>query len=320
MRLLSLSQAYNFLLAISLILLVTPLSHALLWKKEKNIKEAVFLSPKFELGPGSVENKFYHDIKFPRGHIALKSFNGEVVDEEGNSVPLHETYLHHWVVIRYYQRKGVTLKRDHTHRVLSKSGPNYIEVRNSGLCQDTLGQYFGIGSETRKTAHDIPDPFGIEIGNPAEIPDGFEEKWMLNVHAIDTRGVEDRLGCTECKCDLYNITVDEHGQPLRPDYLGGLLCCYDKTQCRIKEGFNGPRRSLYLRYTVKWVDWSDLIVPVKIYILDVTDTLEVPSGSDSKALSIKHNCKVSNSNGDKFMSMHFSSASSKHSYILCYLV
>ncbi|XP_028755626.1 uncharacterized protein LOC114714998 isoform X2 [Neltuma alba] len=285
-------QPWKLLSAILLLILGTPLSHAL-WKSESKIKEAVFLSPKFELGPGSVENKFYYDIDFPRSHIALKSFNGEVVDEEGNSVPLHETYLHHWVVVRYHQRKGVSLKSNDGHRVLSESNPNHILVKNSGICQgNSLGQYFGLGSETRGTATDIPEPFGIEIGNPANIPEGYEEKWMLNVHAIDTRGVEDRLGCTECKCDLYNITVDEYGRPLRPDYLGGLLCCYHKTQCRVKEGFEGPRRSLYLRYTIKWVDWSDLIVPVKIYILDVTDSLQVPNGSNSKALSTKHNCKV----------------------------
>ncbi|XP_054803109.1 uncharacterized protein LOC129306502 isoform X2 [Prosopis cineraria] len=282
MRLVSLSQAYIFLSVILLLLLVTPLSHAL-WKRESDIKEAVFLSPKFVLGPGSVENRYYYGIDFPRGHVALKSFNGEVIDEEGNPVPLHETYLHHWAVMRYHQRKGVI----HTG---SESHSDHILVANSGLCPDTAGQYFGLGSETRGTATKIPDPFGIEIGNPEDIPDEYEEKWMLNVHAIDTRGVEDRLGCTECKCDLYNITMDEYGRPVRPDYLGGLLCCYHNTQCRVKEGFERPRRSLYLRYTVKWVDWSDLVVPVKIYVLDVTDTLQVSIGS--KALGAKHHCKI----------------------------
>ncbi|KAI9126821.1 hypothetical protein K1719_002417 [Acacia pycnantha] len=283
MRLVSRSRVFIFLSATLLLLLVAPLSHAL-WKKESNIKEAVFISPKFELGPGSVQNKYYYDIDIPRGHVAIKSFDGEVIDEEGNSVPLHETYLHHWAVFKYHQRIGVT----HTSNELFDS--DHVLVGNSGLCPDILGQYFGLGSETRRTATEIPDPFEIEIGNPAESPEGFEEKWMLNVHAIDTRGVEDRLGCIECKCDLYNTTVDEYGRPLRPDYLGGLLCCYHKTQCRVKEGFEGPRRSLYFRYTVKWVDWSDLVVPVKIYALDVTDTLQVPNGS--KALGIKHNCMI----------------------------
>ncbi|KAJ8752549.1 hypothetical protein K2173_005438 [Erythroxylum novogranatense] len=234
------------------------------------IKSATFLSPLFVLGPGSVENRYYYNIEFPRGHIALKSFNGEVVDEGGNPIPLHETYLHHWVVAKYYQKiEGQ-----------DENNSDYILGRNSGICQaGVLGQYFGLGSETRKTATYVPDPYGIEIGNPAEIPAGYEERWLLNVHAIDTRGVEDRLGCTECKCDLYNITVDEYGRPIRPNYDGGLLCCYDHTQCKLKHGFEGARRNLYLRYTVHWVDWVSSVVPVKIYILDVTDTGERINGS-----------------------------------------
>ncbi|XP_028765910.1 uncharacterized protein LOC114723833 [Neltuma alba] len=290
-----LSQAYIFL---SAILLLLSLSHAL-WRKESNVKEAVFLSPKFELEPGSVQDDYYYDIGFPRGHIAIKSFNGEVIDEEGNSVPLHETYLHHWLIVRYYQHKRVTNTGN------NESDSDQVIVGNSGLCPaDTLGHYFGLGSETRGINTDIPEPFGIEVGNPAEIPNGYEEKWMLNVHAIDTRGVEDRLGCIECKCDLYNITKDEYGQPLRPDYIGGFLCCYHNTQCRVKEGLRLPKRSLYLRYAIKWVDWSDLIIPVRIYILDVTDNLQAPHGF--KTLSTKHNCKVeydvqscSNSHKDK---------------------
>ncbi|KAJ1394901.1 Stress up-regulated Nod 19 [Sesbania bispinosa] len=277
-------------LAILLVVLSTPCSGAF-GKIENNIKSAVFLSPKFELGPGSVVNRYYYDIDFPRGHIALKSFNAEVIDEAGNPVPLHETYLHHWVVGRYYQRKHL---RSHTgndghHRVLHES--DSVFVRNNGICQkDILGQYYGLGSETRGTATDIPDPFGIVVGDPAEIPEGYEEKWMVNVHAIDTRGVEDKLGCTECRCDLYNVTIDEYGRPLKSGYRGGLLCCYDYTQCRLKEDYEGPKRSLYLRYTVKWVDWDNFIVPVKIYILDVTDTLKI--SDNSKEMNSDHDCKV----------------------------
>ncbi|KAE8703488.1 putative carbonyl reductase [Hibiscus syriacus] len=113
---------------------------------------------------------------------------------------------------------------------------------------------------------------------------------MLNIHAIDTRGVEDKLGCTECRCDLYNVTVDEYGRPLRPDYKGGLLCCYDHMQCKVKQGFEGVRRTLYLRYTVKWVDMDSSVFPVKIYIFDITDTWKrTPS---STGINAEHQCKV----------------------------
>ncbi|KAK3042461.1 hypothetical protein RJ639_000185 [Escallonia herrerae] len=280
-------QGWLLSLAILLLALSAQSSQARL-SNENHVKTAVFLSPKFVLGPGSVVNKLYYDIDFPRGHIAIKGFNAEVVDEAGNPVPLHETYLHHWVLERYYQREGVEIPKDNNYSVFQQS--DVILVRNSGICDRALFQYYGLGSETRKTDTHVPDPYGIEVGDPAEIPAGFEEKWRLNVHAIDTRGAEDRLGCTECRCDLYNVTNDEQGQPLGPDYIGGLRCCYDETQCRVRKGFVSAKRSLYMRYTVKWAAWDSCIVPVKIYIFDVTDTWKRLDGS--RNLSTGHNCLV----------------------------
>ncbi|CAN6578694.1 unnamed protein product [Malus baccata var. baccata] len=277
-------EGWVVLLAMVVLALSTPCSHALRIVKTKT-RTSVFVSPKFVLGPGSVADKYYYDIDFPKGHIAIKSFTAEVIDEEGNPIPLHETYLHHWVVEGYYGRVG-SVEPEGT-RVEELQRSDFILVRNSGVCQRTLGQYFGLGSETRKTDTHVPDPFGIEIGNPAVIPAGYEERWMLNVHAIDTRGAENRLGCTECRCDLYNVSTDSRGQPLRPGYVGGLFCCYDGVQCRVKQGFNGVKRNLYLRYTVKWVDWSDSIVPVKIYIFDVTDKMNHSTGH-----AIEHECRV----------------------------
>ncbi|EHA8590125.1 hypothetical protein COCNU_scaffold015211G000010 [Cocos nucifera] len=252
-------------------------------------KTAIFHSPPFILQPGSVANKFYFDIPFPKGHIALKSFHAEVVDENGISVPLHETYLHHWVVERFYSAKEHKIPGDFGASDLNLK--KFILARNAGICRGTLGQYFGLGSETRRTSTWVPDPYGIEVGNPKDIPEGYEEIWLLNVHAIDTRGVEDRLGCTECRCNLYNVTKDEDGRPLRKDYTGGLKCCYDETQCRVREGFGGAIRKLYLKYTVTWVDWHDNIIPVKIYILDVTDTGEVMDGPH-EGYAANLSCKV----------------------------
>ncbi|XP_020595572.1 LOW QUALITY PROTEIN: uncharacterized protein LOC110035644 [Phalaenopsis equestris] len=249
-------------------------------EENKSVKTSVFLSPPIDLKHGLSLNKFYFDIPFPRGHIALKSFNAEVVDENGNSIPLHETYLHHWALHRYYDQKAV--KDDDLAKI--------IIVRNSGPCRN-IGQYYGLGAETRKTKTWVPDPYGIEIGNPNEVPEGYEEKWLLNVHAIDTRKVEDRVGCTECKCSLYNVTSDEYGKKLANGYVGGLHCCYDETQCRAEEGFgDGGERKLYLRYTVKWIEWSPRILPVKIYILDITDTRDRPTGLDF--VNACSNCEV----------------------------
>ncbi|KAK4436717.1 hypothetical protein Salat_0005600 [Sesamum alatum] len=281
------SECLLLYLSIVFLLFVVQSSQAQL-RSENGVKTDVFLSPKFVLEPGSVSNKYYYNIDFPRGHIAIKSFNGEVIDEKGNPIPLHETYLHHWIVVRYYQRKGIDIPKQHGDLGFLRS--DHIIIKNSGVCDSGLTQYFGLGSETRRTATDVPDPYGIEVGNPADIPDGYEERWLLNVHAIDTRGAEDKLGCTECRCDLYNVTVDTHGRPLPPNYNGGLRCCYDGARCRVKEGFDGVKRSLVLRYTVEYVDWDASIVPVKIYILDVTDIWT--KADESKGLKARHICRV----------------------------
>ncbi|KAL2533926.1 Stress up-regulated Nod 19 [Abeliophyllum distichum] len=280
------SDSWLYCLAILLLIAIVESAEQPHLSNENGVKTSVFLSPKFVLEPGSVSNKYYYDLDFPRGHIALKDFNAEVVDEAGNPIPLQETYLHHWIVLRYYQQKGVEI---HGNAGFNQSD-HVVIVRNSGVCDNDNPQYFGLGSETRRTATHIPDPYGIEIGNPVEIPHGYEEKWMLNVHAIDTRGVRDRLGCTECRCDLYNVTVDEYGRALPPDYDGGFRCCYDETKCRVKEGFYGVKRSLYLRYTVKYIDWDASIVPVKIYILDVTDIWT--RSDESKGVRSQHYCLV----------------------------
>ncbi|XP_010457823.1 PREDICTED: uncharacterized protein LOC104739234 [Camelina sativa] len=274
------------LLFLVLALFASP-SQGFLGTKNK-IKSAVFLSPKLVMSLGSVSDPYLFDIDFPRGHIGLKSFDAEVVDEAGKPVPLHETYLHHWAVQPYYVRKGSKLpqremfanhgfsQQDPQTNLDSRSS-DIILVKNGGLCRSSvLRHYFGLGSETRKTSTYVPDPYAVEIDNPEERPDGYEFKWLLNIHAIDTRCVEDKTGCTECHCDLYNVTVNEYGRALRPGYKGGLHCCYDKTQCRVKSGFgNGEKqRNLYLKYTVKWVDWDYTVLPATIYILDVTDSQE----------------------------------------------
>ncbi|KAG6410643.1 hypothetical protein SASPL_128708 [Salvia splendens] len=233
------------------------------------VKTEVFRSPEIVMEPGLVSNKNYFKVDFPGGHIGLKSFNAELVDERGDPVPLHQVYLHHWVLNRYFARRN-------------SSGDNDLSiVRNSGICENGLSQYFGVGAETRRTSTYIPHPYAIQVGDPATIPEGYEEGWVLNVHAIDTRGADDKMGCTECRCDLYGFS--EAG--------GGLHCCPDDGRCRLKQGFHGENKRIYLRYTVKYVEWdSSSILPVDIYILDVTDVWT--KADQSKGIRATHHCKV----------------------------
>ena len=129
-----------------------------------NANVAVLMSPEMVMERGLVSNKNYMDIDFPRGHIGMKSVNAELVDERGNPLPLDEAYLHHWVIQRY-----ITGVRD----------ANFSIVRNSGICDTAVTQYFGLGAETRKTATDIPDPYGIQVGDPAGIPQGTSDWTFL---------------------------------------------------------------------------------------------------------------------------------------------
>lgn len=141
-------------------------------------------------------------------------------------------------------------------------------------------QYFGLGAETRGTATDIPGPYGIEVGNPADAPAGYEERWELNLHIVDMRGAQDKS-----RCDLYNLTADQ-GLALPLNNTSGLQCCYDEGKCRVKE----VKRSHYLRYTVTYMDWDASIIPLQIYILDVTDMWT--KADESRGRPATHHCLV----------------------------
>lgn len=281
---------FGWLLPLALIVTTTPCSKANETNNHMIIKTKTFSSPSFTSTPGSVVEKFFYNINFPRGHVATKSFDVEVVDEAGNLVSLSETYLHHWALLRYHQHKNApdpstSLAYGELHE------PDFIIASNNGVCQrGALPPYYAMGSESRTISTFLPDPYGIEVGDAEQVPEGYEERWSLNVHAIDIRGVENKLGCMECRCHLYNVTKDRFGQPLTGDYKGGFRCCYDKTECRVSRGYEGEGRNLYVRYSVKWVDWNDLVVPVKVYIFDVTDTWKPLK--DSRGSSQEHNCLV----------------------------
>ncbi|KAM0033305.1 putative stress up-regulated Nod 19 [Helianthus debilis subsp. tardiflorus] len=258
-------QGVVFLLAIALLATCAQNSEARV-TCQNGVKSMVYLSPKITQHQGLVSDKYFYDIEFPKGHIAIKSFDAEVVDDAGNPVSLEETYLHHWLAIRYYERIGSKDKKRNGH-LGGFEQPDIIVAGNAGTCDQNLREFFGFGAETRKTPSYIPDPYGLEVGDPLKVPSGYEEKWMFNIHAIDTRDTVDAKECAECRCDLYNTT-----KPSNPNYVGGVDCCIDGKRCKLKNGIEPVQRNVYLKYTVKWVDWSDSIVPVKAFIFDVTDT------------------------------------------------
>ncbi|KAL2319942.1 hypothetical protein Fmac_028911 [Flemingia macrophylla] len=75
------------------------------------------------MGPGNIAEKTFLDIKFPKGHIGVKSFDVELVDEDGNSVPLNQGTCQGYM----------------------------------------LPHYWGLGAESRGTSSNLPDPFAVEL-------------------------------------------------------------------------------------------------------------------------------------------------------------
>jgi len=88
--------------------------------------------------------------------------------------------------------------------------------------------------------------------------------------------------------DFYNVTTGINGQLLPRNYKGGLFCCQDNVQCKLRNGIRGPTRKLSLRYKIKWVDWDEHQVPLKFYILDSTDRVR------SNGSTPIHDCQVNN--------------------------
>ncbi|KAG6549873.1 hypothetical protein Mapa_008855 [Marchantia paleacea] len=221
-----------------------------------------YRSPVMSLGPGDVTERFFY-TEMPSGHVGIKSFFGEVIDEEGKPVPVSEVYLHHWVVMKMHvKKKDEGLLR----------GMRDVFAGNDGICQGLiLPQTFGSGSETRRTSYNLPAPYVVEIGDREKIPYGYEEVWILNVHGIDTRGAINPRFCLECRCESYNISVTSTGFKVPEEYVGGLRCCGNNEHCALKEGFHGKKRNLYFQYTVEFFPMEPPLVPVHVYILDVTD-------------------------------------------------
>lgn len=256
------------------------------------IHSAKYVSERFEVGSGEVVNRALFDIEFPKGHIGVKSFDVDLIDEQGNSVPLYETYFHHWFAVKYIVLKGKNMSDDPNDHTKFSGGPIY--KRNDGTCNGgILPHYWGLGSESRGTVSNLPHPFAVELGNPANIPEGWEERWLFSLMVIDTRGTKDKKSCTECRCDQFNlpeffykVTPDIHGKPLSHEYKGGVFCCQNGFHCKLEEGFQAHSRKLALRYKITWVDWEQDHIPVRFYILDSTDQVRT-NGSETI-----HDCLV----------------------------
>ncbi|WVZ16838.1 hypothetical protein V8G54_009820 [Vigna mungo] len=157
-------------LSLSIIVLLSRNACSIYLESESHIKSATFLSKKFEVGLEKIALKTFLDIDFPKGHIGVKSFEAEVIDEDGNYVPLYEAYLHHWFAVKYIENITMSHYIEQSHGL--RNGIEY--ERNDGTCQGfMLPHYWGLGGESRGTSSNLPDPFAIELGKEAGNERGY---------------------------------------------------------------------------------------------------------------------------------------------------
>lgn len=136
------------------------------------------------LGAGGVYNEI-KPLTFPPGHIGIRSFFGELVDDFGNSAPLTDLYLHRWIVMKLQvanvadstsQQEVTSDKFDSLHmpRGAFESSSAHTAAANeassikldpiAGMCEsEALEHWFGIGSETRHTPLSFPAPYAIRF-------------------------------------------------------------------------------------------------------------------------------------------------------------
>ncbi len=211
-----------------------------------SVKRETFRSPPMRFRPGDVKNKFF-DAQVPKGHIGKRDFFAEIVDENGVSVPLHEVYLHHWVIMELAVPKKkksaaemtatvieimTKARKSHADDFIAPSHHHLGRRQHLKYATDDKGKDFivlnflGVGGETRGTLTRYPAPFAMEIGAPSGIPEGYERAWFLNVHGIDTRGAVNRMGCTECRSALLSKKRRKNSSSLLP--LFTLYKCSSK--------------------------------------------------------------------------------------------
>jgi len=222
---------------------------------ERVEKKKTLLSPLLTSRPGDVNEKFYYLEPPATGHFATVDFNAELLYEDGERVPLTDVYLHHWIL--YELARNVTVEE-------AKTMPKEI-----------IRQWIAKGGEFRHMNLYLPSPYGAVSGD-----DGVPSIWMLNVHGIDTRGALHRMGCTECRCDLFS--GGHRSKPLPPHYGGGLMCCGDETRCKLRDDVNRDDASLerqyQLKYTWTFIDYDECIKPVTELSVDVTVPLGETDG------------------------------------------
>merc|ERR1712166_622147 len=193
-----------------------------------------FRSPVLSLSPGHIINTDAANttLRMPAGHIFVTSFAAEIVDANNRSVPLHDVYLHHWII---------------------NNGRG-----NAGPC-DTLSFVMGVGAESRNSPTVFGDGYGLECNG--------KEDWTANIHVLNTKNdqycVENVKACIECDCPLNGGA----GVSCCPDkgVCAGVTPWADCLAESAKQNF-------YLQYVVEYTNAAAAAIsPVDVHVMSVSN-------------------------------------------------
>ncbi|XP_073225596.1 uncharacterized protein [Cicer arietinum] len=85
--------------------------------------------------------------------------------------------------------------------------------RNDGTCNGgILPQYWGLGNESRGTPSKLPEPFAVEVGNPKDILEGWQEKWFYILDSTDRVTINGSQIIHDCQA-MYIIPENNSGDP-----------------------------------------------------------------------------------------------------------
>lgn len=175
--------------------------HGSEWSSADGVLTKVMYSPEVHIRPGQIIMQGDIPVDFIDEPAAVVNMKTDLVDAQGNSVPLSQAYMHHWL------------------------------FEGESASQTIPG--FGAGSEYRGLPEGFKKPFALMVGG--------DERWDATLHLLDLRMTPPelhlpslecrrRIDCAEGPCLQPQVAMapkeGKHGVGnLFDDYPGGLFCC-----------------------------------------------------------------------------------------------
>lgn len=168
------------------------------WTESDGVITKTYYSPSVTMAPGEIIMQDDIRVPFVDEPAAIVNIASDLVDQNGDSVPLSQAYMHHWLLEGDSDRNSI---------------PG-----------------FGAGSEYRGLPEGFKKPFGLMVGG--------DEEWDATLHLLDLRltppnmhlpslECRRRISCSEGPClqeQVASMPAEAIGD-MYANYPGGLFCC-----------------------------------------------------------------------------------------------